>query len=53
MGVICDGGMDQRLINVSKDVLGYMDALLWKEVKSQNTVRVSFSYSFALLVLWL
>lgn len=45
-GFSCDEGMEQRFINVSKDVLGCMDALHSMAAKSQNTVRESFWGSF-------
>lgn len=41
--------MEQRLIDVSKNLLGYMDAFLLKAVKSKNTVRDSFRGSIASL----
>lgn len=42
--------MEQYLTNANKDVLGYMDALHWKAVRSQNTVWESTRDSFAVLV---
>lgn len=47
-----DGEMEQCLIKASKDVLEYMDVLLAKAVKSQNTFRESFRGSCASLVQW-
>lgn len=49
-GVSCDGVMEQRLIIASRDVLGYMNALHAKVVKSKNTVMESFQDNFASLV---
>lgn len=49
-GIFCDGEMKQRLIYASKDVLWYMDVLLPKSVKLQNTFTESFHGGFALLV---
>lgn len=43
------GEMEQRSINSCKDVLEYMDVLLQKALKSQNTLRKLFvvdSHSF-------
>lgn len=50
VSVSCDGGIEQSLINTSKNVSGYMDPLHTKAVKSQYTVRDSFLGSFASLV---
>lgn len=50
MGISCGAEIEQLLMNGSKVVLGYMDALHLKAVKSQNTVRESFRGSFAPLV---
>lgn len=40
--VFYEGKMEQRLINGSRDALGYMDALHAKSLKSQNIFTNSF-----------
>lgn len=47
--VSCNREPELRLINSSKDVLEYMDALYSKEVKSQNTVKEPFPDNLASL----
>lgn len=48
--VLYNGEMEQRLINASKDELGYMDPLHLKAVMSQGTVMESLPGNFVLHV---
>lgn len=53
MGVCCNGGIEERLINESKDALGYIEALHSNAVEFDNTVRGSFRGSFVAPAQWL
>lgn len=48
--VSCDGEMQQRLFNEINDVLGYIDTLHSKVMKSQHTVKMLFCGSIELLI---
>lgn len=47
MGVFCEEGMEQRLINEKKDLWGFTEALHSNAAKSQNSVGETFCGRFA------